>query len=140
MTYMIQAFTLTFIEAFCCEIYFDIFHDKKYQNRYINYLLFILLYLGFLFVSMISTEQYIFKAIAAILIIGIIKNIQYKGNYNQIVFLAIVYYGIVICIDRIMLIFLQYIEVSQGILILNNPVKITVVALICKMVLFKEIQ
>lgn len=83
MIYLIQAIMLTFIEALCCEIYFDIFHSKKHHNKYMNYLLFILLYLGFLFVSMISTELYDSVKITVNIYVSIYGN-NIKGTTSKV--------------------------------------------------------
>ena len=61
---------------------------------------------------------------------------QYRAKFMHIFFLSIAYYGILICIDRIMLVSVETLLGSGTEAILNDPVNITIIALICKTVLF----
>lgn len=137
MTYYIQAVILTFIEASCCKIFLDTFLTRKYlNNKCINRIFFIILFIGFIGISFLSTFGYIVKALLSVILIGIIAYFQYKTKLIQTFFLSFLYYGLVICIDRIMMIMIQFVLYPQAEKILHDPLKITILALLCKMLLF----
>lgn len=137
MMYYIQAAILTFIEASCCKIFLDTFLIKKYiEEKWINRLFFIILFAGFMGISYLPTSSYIVKALLSVILIGIIVYFQYKTKLIQAVFLSFLYYGLVICIDRIMMIIIQFMLGTEVEKMLHDPLKITILALLCKMVLF----
>lgn len=137
MTYYIQALMLTFIEALCCKIFCDTFLVKRFaQKKWRNRLLMCVLFLGFAGISFFPLDSYLLKAFASIMLISTVARIQYSSNWVQTSFLAIGYYGMLICVDRIMLIVIQHILVSQAEKIFNDSIKTTVIALLCKTILF----
>lgn len=137
MTYYIRAFLLTLIEALCCRNFFEVFlkQDNK-RIKWFDKLLLAALVLGFVGISLIFTKSYIWKAILSICLISGIMIAQYRAKFMHIFFLSIAYYGILICIDRIMLVSVETLLGSGTEAILNDPVNITIIALICKTVLF----
>lgn len=143
----VRTFVLIFIEALCCKFFFETFYEEKfYAKTWINKLFFIVLVLGFVIVAILPQNNYLLKAMACIGIIFIIMLIQYRRNIVQIAFMSVIYYGLIICIDSIMIIVLNYAigvqETSilnnsvKGTNILNDPIRGTIVALLCKTVLF----
>ena len=136
MTYYLQAIVLTFIEALCCKIFFDIFLKKRYQKKWINSIIFFVLLGGFVNISLIPTESYIIKAILAIIVISVVMSIQYRAKPIQILFLTIVYYGLLICIDSIMIAFVQHVIASRVENIFDDSIKVTIIALLCKTILY----
>ncbi|MCM1044126.1 MAG: GHKL domain-containing protein [Candidatus Gastranaerophilales bacterium] len=122
MIYFVQACMLTLIEALSCKIFCDVFLQKKDDSgKWKSLLYFGMLLAGFMAIALFSFHSYIWKALATIIVISVVTYLQYKGNWLQIIFLSIGYYGLLVCIDRIM--------------ILVFPVTI-VVALLSKAVLF----
>lgn len=137
MTYYIQAFLLTLIEALCCRNFFEIFLEQDNKRiKWLNKLLFAALVLGFAGISLIFAGNYIWKAILSICLISSIMIAQYRAKFMHIFFLSIAYYGILICIDRIMLAGVEALLGSGTKAILDDPINITVVGLMCKTVLF----
>lgn len=137
MTYYIQAFLLTLIEALCCRNFFGIFLEQENKRiKWLNKFLFVALASGFAGISLIFTKSYIWKAILSICLINGIMIAQYRAKFMHIFFLSIAYYGILICIDRIMLVGVETLLGSGTEAILSDPINITIVALICKTVLF----
>ena len=137
MTYYMQTVILIFIEALCCKIFFDTFLAKKFfQRRWISKIFFGVLLTGFIGISFLSAENPIVKAMFAIILISIIVYIQYRIGSVQTLFLSIVYYGLLISIDMIMLTVIQFTFDSRVKEIFNDPIKITILALMCKTILF----
>lgn len=137
MTYYIQAFLLTLIEALCCRNFFEIFLEQDNKRiKWFNKFLFAALVLGFAGISLIFAGSYIWKAILSICLISGIMIAQYRAKFMHIFFLSIAYYGILICIDRIMLAGVEALLGSGTEAILDDPINITVVGLMCKTVLF----
>lgn len=137
MTYYIQTFLLIFIEALCCRIFCDTFLIKRYlQRKWLDKFFFMGLIAGFMMIALFPVEWYFPKAVVSILFISVVVRLQYQGKWLQSIFLGIGYYGLLICIDRVMLIILDRIPGTGIEQILNDPVKATIVALLCKMILF----
>lgn len=137
MTYYIQTLLLTFIEAMCCAIFCDTFLMKRFaRKKWLNRLFMCTLFLGFVGISFFPPDQYLLKAFASVILISTIAHIQYSSSWVQTSFLAVGYYGLLICIDRIMLIVIQQLLDGREKEILSDPIKATVIALLCKTILF----
>lgn len=137
MIYLIQALLLTFIESLCCQMFFDTFWEQKYyKSVWANRTIFAILNLGFIGISFLPTNYYILKAGGCILVIFFVMMIQYRKKKIQVAFMSFIYYGLMICIDSIMMISLNYVTESQAEKLLQDPIKGTIVALMCKTVLF----
>ena len=137
MTYYIQAILLSFIEALCCRIFYDTFLVKRnLRKSWINIGFFLVLLAGFIVISLCPATMYLFKAVVSVLFISILAYLQYHSKLLQTIFLGIGYYGLIICLDRVMLIVLERLPVIRVEKILADLVKSTIVALLCKMILF----
>lgn len=135
MILYIQAGIMTLVEALCCKIFFDIFLEtKKKQERWKNNLLFGILFAGFIEIALTATTNFILKAILAVIIINIYVLLQYETNVMQALFLAVAYYGILISIDKIMLLIVSYIPVDMWKNIVESSVGIIILGLMCKMI------
>lgn len=142
MTDYIQALILTFIEALCCTLFFDTFFEKRFLDkkrrlqRWIHKTLLSVLCLLFVGISLICGERYIIKAILAVAAIYFIMQCMYNGKGLQILFLSVVYYGVVLLVDRVLFIFVLYVLNVSEEEFWNNPVRATIIALLAKNVLF----
>lgn len=131
----IQAGIMTLVESLCCKIFFDIFlQNKKEQKRWKKHFLFGIIFVGFIGIALILTEKFILKAILAVVIISIYVLFQYETKLMQTLFLAVAYYGILISIDKIMLLIVSYIPIGMWENIVSTPVGITILGLTCKMI------
>lgn len=134
MTYYLQAFLLTFIEALCCTMFFDTFCKKKYPKQsWKNIGLFVLLFFGFVGISLIHYQMYFVKALACIVLMGIVMGWKYEVGTIQRFFLSAIYYCLLILIDRVVFVCLE----QNGVRLDNtvNPVRATLYALLCKNIL-----
>lgn len=137
MMVYIQTFILIFIEALCCKFFYETFYEKKhYRQKWINNAIFIGLVFGFAAVATLPQNNYVLKAILCVAIILNMMLLQYRKNVLQIIFLSIIYYGLIICVDSIMIILLNYITAIKGGAVLHDPINGTIVALLCKSILF----
>lgn len=137
MIYIVQAVLLTFIEALCCEIFFSTFcHTKYYTKQWKNKVLFFVLFAGFVGIAFVPIQEYILKAVLSIIHIGLVEYFQYRKSLMQTIFWAIMYYGLLICIDRVMLIVIDSVLGIWATEIMNDSIKVTIIALLCKMILF----
>ncbi|MGN1313605.1 MAG: sensor histidine kinase [Lachnospiraceae bacterium] len=137
MTYYVQVLLLVFIEALCCRIFCETFLIKRYSEKgWINRGFFIGLLIGFMVIALCPSEMYFFKAVASVLFISIFSYLEYYCKWLQAIFLGIGYYGLLICTDRIMLIILDGLPEIETEKIFADPVKSTIIALLCKTILF----
>lgn len=137
MTYYIQAVLLTWIEALSCGIFCDTFLEKRQlAKKQLRYLLPFFLFAGFMVISLLPDVTYFFKAFFVIAWIVLIMVIQYQNNLLKICFVSAGYYGLVLCIDRIMIIVIDHAADTGAAMLFQAPVKGTTVALLCKMILF----
>lgn len=137
MDIYVQAIVLTFIEALCCELFFGTFLKiKNTGTKWKNYIIFFILFIGFIGIASLSVDVYMIKALLSIIFICVIMNIKYDGRIINVLFLSCVYYGLVICIDRIMLTFVHYFLAPYEDSIFEDSIKTIVLALLCKIILF----
>lgn len=137
MTYYVQAVLLTWIEALSCGIFCETFLEKRRgEEKRLKSLFPFLLFVGFMVISLLPNITYFLKAILVIVWIVLIMFMQYQNNLLKICFVGTGYYGLVLCIDRIMLIFLDHATDMGAARLFKEPVKGTIVALLCKTVLF----
>jgi len=133
MIVIIQGLILTLFEAFGCIMFFNIFFKARIVYKWSNYLSFFSLVLGFLCVSLLEAENYFLKILLVILVIIVIMWVYYKNYILQIVFLAVGFYALVYAIDYIMVAIIQ--SLTEGSVWLH-PFHSTLLALLCKVVLF----
>ena len=137
MTYYVQAVLLTCIEALSCGIFCEPFLEKRQiAVKQLRYLFLFLLFAGFMVISLLPGLTYFFKAVLVIVWIALIMVMQYQNSLLKIGFVSIGYYGLVLCIDRIMIILIDHAADTGAAELFKEPVKGTIVALLCKMILF----
>lgn len=137
MIYYVQTLMATFIEALCCKMFFETFFTKKNEEKsWRQKINFVILFVGFIVISLLQTQNYIWKAVSVIFLIGIISALQYKGKMLHLFFGAIVYYGLVLCIDRIVLTIVSFTINPYASDIFIDSIKTTVLTMLCKAVLF----
>ena len=132
----IQAGIMTLVEALCCKIFFDIFLEyKNKQKRWKSLFLFGTIYAGFMWIALITAERFILKAVLAVTIISIYVLFQYETSVMQTIFLTVAYYGILISIDKIMLLIVSYIPTDIWKCIVSTSTGVIILGLMCKMIL-----
>lgn len=137
MTYYVQAVLLTWIEALSCGIFCETFLEKRQiAVKQLRYLFLFLLFAGFMVISLLPGLTYFFKAVLVIVWIALIMVMQYQNSLLKIGFVSTGYYGLVLCIDRIMIILIDHAADTGAAELFKEPVKGTIVALLCKMILF----
>lgn len=137
MSELLQAIILVTVESLCCKIFFDVFLEKRYPDKKIrNTILFLLLIGLSIVLSILPIHQYIVKCILIIVIISSIMGVFFKGSAFQIIFCALGFYGILLAIDKIMLSVITYLVPEDQQQMLQEPIKATLIVLICKSVLF----
>lgn len=137
MTYYIQAILLTWIEALGCGIFCETFLKKRrMMEGRIRYLFPPLLFAGFMWISLQQDMSYFLKAVFATVWIVLTAVMQYKNSLLKIFFVGAGYYGLVLCIDRIMILLIDRVSEAGADKVFREPVRGTLTALLCKAVLF----
>lgn len=137
MAVIIQRLILTGIEAFCCNIFFHTFMKKRYKKAaYLDGVVLVFFTLSFFLISMMKQENYLTKTVCTILAIIIFMFPLYKVNAGQVIFCAICYDGILMAVDNGMYQIASYLEGNNPENLLRSSYSITVMAILCKSVLF----
>lgn len=133
---IIQSIIIIFIEAVCCKIFIDVFlHKNDYVNEWMNKLSVLIMVFGLTLVKIIA-QNFLIKSILIILIIMGVIYIFYHTTLLQNFVLSTIYYGILIAIDYLSMILINYLLPTRYFLHNNNAVSVMIIVLLCKMVLF----
>ncbi len=133
---IIQSMIIILIESVCCKFFLDTFMLRRdYKAKWINKMMVPIMVMG-LTIVVTFTQNNLIKSILIIMIsMGIVKLYYYASALQNLV-LSAIYYGIMIGIDYVLLIFVNYLSSEKYMYILNNTVSATIIALLCKIVLF----
>ena len=133
----LQTVMITTLEMICCKIFFEAFLKRKvYEKKYKNEIVLTMLIVSISIVAAIQKSQNIFRVLIIIILIIMAMRMLYAGKFIQIVFCSLGFYGILVAIDIITLITIQYLIPDKSDIILQDPIRTTVLALICKTTLF----
>lgn len=134
---LLQSFVIILFETACCKIFADtFFHRKEYINKWIKKYILVIMFIGFFVISTILLSFALLKYISIVAFIILLWKIYYHAKLKQILFFAIIYFGILISIDYSLLTLLKFIFSKDYYSFLNSPLKGTLIALLCKTVLF----
>lgn len=139
MSSYIYSIIIIMIEVLCCIIFFDTFLKSRFNNKCLN----LAVSCGFLITLTITAillyNNFYIKSVLVILDIFFFMRIYFTGNFMQIVFCSAAYYGLLITIDKIMFIIMEYTVISKHDYILREPIKVMLLSLIVKAVLFVSV-
>ena len=132
---VLKGVSIVLYEALCCKIFFDIFLKRKYASLQAD-IISVALLTGLFLLCAVSTQfgdYYIYRMMAAVVSILLFSFIFYSGKWLPRIFLAILFYALLICVDYLGLIFVDRL-LDPGVLA-NNFIQVLLV-LLCKTVLF----
>lgn len=132
---VLKGVSIVLYEALCCKIFFDIFLKRKYASLQAD-IISVALLTGLFLLCAVSTQfggYYIYRMMAAVASILLFSFIFYSGKWLPRIFLAILFYALLICVDYLGLIFVDRL-LDPGVLA-NNFIQVLLV-LLCKTVLF----
>lgn len=132
---VLKGVSIVLYEALCCKIFFDIFLKRKYASLQAD-IISVALLTGLFLLCAVSKQfggYYIYRMMAAVASILLFSFIFYSGKWLPRIFLAILFYALLICVDYLGLIFVDRL-LDPGVLA-NNFIQVLLV-LLCKTVLF----
>ena len=132
---VLKGVSIVLYEALCCKIFFDIFLKRKYASLQAD-IISVALLTGLFLLCAVSPQfggYYIYRMMAAVASILLFSFIFYSGKWLPRIFLAILFYALLICVDYLGLIFVDRL-LDPGVLA-NNFIQVLLV-LLCKTVLF----
>lgn len=132
---VLKGIGIVLYEAFCCKIFLDIFLKRKYASLRTDIISVALLTGLFLFCA-VSTQlggHYVYRMMAVIVSILLFSFIFYSGKWLPRIFLAILFYALLICVDYLGLIFVD--RMLDPDVLTNNFIQVLLVFL-CKTILF----
>ncbi|MDD3415199.1 MAG: GHKL domain-containing protein [Lachnospiraceae bacterium] len=136
MNDFLQTLILTCIEMMCCKIFFEVFLEKRYpEKQYMNFYIFATLTVLISVIAVTLQNSNVFRILMILLIIGLLMGILYEGSPLQILFCTVGFYGILVAVDIIMMKIVLYMIPDKENIILQDPVRTTILALMCKTVL-----
>lgn len=130
-----KSISIVFYEALCCKIFLDIFLRQRYSVRWLKVLSVFLLTGVFLFWAL-STQMggyYAFRSIGIILSIILFSIIFYSGKWLLKIFLSLIFYAVLFCVDYLGLILVDLLLDPS---VLSNNVIQVILVLLCKTFLF----
>lgn len=130
---LLKGVCIVFYEALSCKLFLDTFMKKKSEKC--EKLLFFLLVFFFMFFATIThyLQQDLLKSVAIIGTMVLFSFILYEGNWLMKVFLSVVFYGLMSCVDYLGIILADALLSS---FVLENVVAQIIIVLLCKTVLF----
>lgn len=130
---LIKGVCIIFYEALCCKLFFDAFvKQKREQWERFSFLALVILLMIIATITHYS-QEYIVKSGAVIGVTMLFSFVFYTGNRLMKVFLSIVFYGMMSCIDYLGIIIADMLLSPH---ILNMEVVQIIIVLLCKTVLF----
>lgn len=138
MSKLIASVVLTTVEVICCVLFFRAFLNEKSGNKEWKKVTSIV---ALIMISTIVSSldiDYLLKAIIIVLVITISMRGYYRGTWIQIFFCSAGFYGLLIMIDRIMLIVVNFFT-QDAVKLLQKSYSVVLLALLCKTILFMAV-
>ncbi len=134
---IIQGIIIVSIEVICCKLFFETFlENRAFSKRYISigllFLLVVTIYWGALFL----TDFFVLKEIFVLFSITVIMNVYFRTNIIKGFVLSFLYQGLLLSVDYLCILIIKYIFPEEVLLRFENPIEMTLMVLICKMLLF----
>ncbi len=138
MNELIAALVLTTVEVMCCVLFFRAFLIERADNKtWKKGSIVVALIMSATIISRLSIG-YFSKAVILVCIISISMRFYYKGTRVQIFFCSAGFYGLLIMIDRIMLILVNFF-IKDAPSLLQKTYSVILLALLCKTILFMAV-
>lgn len=130
---LIKGICIVFYEALCCKLFLDVFMNQK-KGQWERFS-FIILAIWIMIVATIThySQEYILKSEAVIGAIVLFSFVFYTGNWLMKLFLSIVFYGMMSCIDYLGIVLADLLLSPHT---LDMEVVQIIIVLLCKTVLF----
>jgi sensor histidine kinase YesM len=136
MSEIIQTLILTYIEATCCSIFFHTFLSEKEKKPWIKQIIIILFAISTTQTSVLFSNHFIIRSLIINGFCVLFMKFLYISRTIQAAFFAVCYHGILLTIDGCLLIIVPYLAGDRMDKIAQNPVYVTVLAVLCKVILF----
>ena len=130
---LLKGICIVFYEALCCKLFLDIFMKQKSEKW--EKLSLLMLVFFFMFFATIThyLHQDLWKSIAIIGTVVMFSIFLYEGNWLMKIFLSVVFYGLMSCVDYLGIILADSLLSP---LLLENEVIQVIIVLLCKTVFF----
>lgn len=132
---VLKSVSIVLYEALCCKIFLDIFLQRKYSSLRSDIISVVMLAGVFLFCA-VSTQfggHYIYRMMAVVVSILLFSFIFYAGKWLPRIFLGILFYALLICVDYLGLVFVDWLLDPS---VLANDFIQVLLVLLCKTILF----
>lgn len=130
---LIKGICIVFYEALCCKLFLDVFmKQKKEQLERFSFIMLAILLMVFATVTHYS-QEYILRSEVVIGTIVLFSFVFYMGSWLMKLFLSIVFYGMMSCIDYLGIVLADLLLSPH---ILDMEVVQIIIVLLCKTVLF----
>lgn len=136
MVMYVYSIFLVIWEVLCCKLFMEIFNSKrKYKNRIVPASVLAGLILLYYLASCILYNYLWMKQIAIVLLLSIAMHLLFENSYIKSTVLAMIYQGLVLITDCVMLLVVGKIFPSLSIEILETSTVAISISLVCKMML-----
>lgn len=132
---LVKSISIIVYEALCCKMFSGIFLKQRSNKFWYSLLSMTILTVCFVGIALSSYMQgeYIFRSIATMLIIFIVSSIFYVGKWMMKLFISVIFYGLLMCVDYCSFLAMEHI---LGDYIIRNDVAQVLLVLLCKTVFF----
>ena len=131
----IKSISIVLYEALCSHIFLGAILQDKITSR-IKKTIAVLALAAVFMGCALSTQildQYFLRSFVIILSIFVYAIIMYEGKWMKKLFIGAVFYGLMVCVDYLCLIFIELFVAED---LLKNPVFLVIIVLLCKTILF----
>jgi len=140
---IIQGIFIIFLEVLYCTLFLEIFLDRRIvRYKYTKQCVLVMITFGLVIIASSLGGNIALMAIKEVLVILFTSStmlILYKSKKIKMLFLILIYFGILLGIDYLAIIVIKYLLPPETMTYLNNPLYGTIFVLLCRTIVFGAI-
>ena len=140
---IIQGIFIIFLEVLYCTLFLEIFLDRRIvRYKYTKQCVLVMITFGLVIIASSLGGNIALMAIKEVLVILFTSStmlIIYKSKKMKMLFLILIYFGILLGIDYLAIIVIKYMLPPETMTYLNNPLYGTIFVLLCRTIVFGAI-
>ena len=108
-------FVVSFLEAFCCQMFFDVFSDESQERKGKIFKLVVIVILGLLYFGLgrFLTSQFLFKEVIVIAVTAIVMVILRDFGVKKAPILAVLFQGLLVAMEYLAYVFIRMLVADE---------------------------